>query len=128
MPKFPFSYFCHKCGQRNDTTLEAPLAPKMDSIEIVCEKCGDRIHVMATACPDCKKSYKYFLSDLDFPNEIQQLGGAYIKLIDGIRRSLADIAKEFSVPAPKRWSVKLTCECGKNYAAEIPLPQLQQGW
>ncbi len=128
MPKFAFSYFCHKCGQRNDTTLEIPLAPKMDSIEVVCEKCGDRTSVMATACPECRDSYRYFMSDLDFPNELQQLGAAYVKLIDGIKRNLADVVREFNVPTPKRWSVKLTCECGKNYTAEIPLPQTPQGW
>ena len=128
MPKFPFSYFCHKCGQRNDTIFEIPLAPKLESLEIVCEKCGDRTHLLATTCPECKKSFRYFLSDLDFQNEVERLGGAYVKLVDGIRRNLGDFVKEFNVPLPKRWTVKLTCECGKSYTSEIPLPQLQQGW
>ena len=61
---------------------------------------------------------------LDFPEEIKSLSSAYVKLLSGVRDSLKDHIKEFNVPVPKRWSVKLNCECGEEYSAEIPLPQL----
>ena len=33
------------------------------------------------------------------------------------------IVEEFKVTLPKRWTVKLACECGNEYTTEIPLPQ-----
>jgi hypothetical protein len=65
---------------------------------------------------------KYFLSDLDFPLEVQHLAQAYVDIIQSIKDSLADYIEEFTVPLPKRWSVSLDCSCGKIYTAEIPLP------
>jgi hypothetical protein len=104
--------------------LDVPLAPQLERSEIVCEKCSDVTHLLVTACPACQKSFRYFLSDLDFPNEITALSAAYVKLIEGIRDGLADHIEEFNVPLPSRWSVKLNCECGEEYSAEIPLPKI----
>ncbi|MHA1494897.1 MAG: hypothetical protein ACTSRQ_12865 [Candidatus Thorarchaeota archaeon] len=73
---------------------------------------------------DCKEAFKYFLSDLDFPHELTTLAEVYVKLIRGIKNSLTEVVDEFKVPLPKRWSVKLDCQCGKAYNVEIPLPQL----
>ncbi|MHA1216522.1 MAG: hypothetical protein ACTSPX_04270, partial [Candidatus Thorarchaeota archaeon] len=97
----------------------------MTQEEIVCDNCGDRTHVLLTSCPNCGKTFKFFLSDLDFMGEIKQLSGVYVRLMDGIRDSLSDYIEEFNVPVPKKWSVKLSCTCGHDYFAEIPLPQLR---
>jgi hypothetical protein len=104
--------------------LEVPLAPELERSEIKCKNCSDVTHLLVTACPDCKQAFRYFLSDLDFPNEITQLSAAYVKLIEGIRDSIANHIDEFNVPLPGKWSVKLSCECGKEYQAEIPLPKI----
>jgi hypothetical protein len=124
MPKLPLKYFCYVCGQQNDLTLNIPVAPKMSRDEITCSKCGDVTNLLFTSCPECKESFKYFLSDLDFPHELTTLAEVYVKLIRGIKNSLSEVVEEFKVPLPKRWSVKLDCQCGKEYTAEIPLPQL----
>ena len=124
MPKLPLRYFCYVCGHQNDLTLDMPMAPKMSRNEIVCPKCGDTTNLLLTACPHCKNAFKYFLSDLDFPNELTTLAGAYVRLISGIKNGLSGVVKEFNVPLPKRWSVKLDCQCGKQYTVEIPLPQM----
>lgn len=124
MPKLPLKYFCYVCGQQNDLTLKIPAAPKMSRDEITCSSCGDVTNLLLTSCPECKESFKYFLSDLDFPHELTTLADVYVKLIRGIKNSLSEVVEEFKVPLPKRWSVKLDCQCGKDYTAEIPLPQL----
>ena len=124
MPELPLKYFCYVCGQQNDLTLKIPVAPEMSRDEITCSSCGDVTNLLHTSCPDCKESFKYFLSDLDFPHELTTLAEVYVKLIRGIKSSLSEVIEEFKVPLPKRWSVKLDCKCGKEYTAEIPLPQL----
>ncbi|MFW9964396.1 MAG: hypothetical protein ACFFCX_12570 [Candidatus Sifarchaeia archaeon] len=124
MPKLPLRYFCYVCGHSNDLELDVPPAPKIERDQIKCGNCGDVTHLLLTACPKCEKTFRYFLSDLDFPTEIVTLSDAYVKLIDGVRNSLKDHIKEFNVPVPKRWSVNLNCECGEEYTAEILLPQL----
>lgn len=124
MPKLPLRYYCYVCGHQNDLKLEIPLAPKLEREEIKCKKCGDVTHLLLTACPECQNAFRYFLSDLDFPEEIVSLSDAYVKLLAGVRNSLSDHIKDFKVPVPKRWSVNLNCECSKEYTAEILLPQL----
>ncbi|TFG34002.1 hypothetical protein EU527_05605 [Candidatus Thorarchaeota archaeon] len=123
MPKLQLRYFCYVCGHQNDLALDMPLAPNMSREEIKCPNCEDVTNLLLTACPHCKNAFKYFLSDLDFPKEIFSLSEVYVKLIDGIKKSLKDVVEDFNVPLPKRWSVKLECRCGEEYAAEIPLPQ-----
>ncbi|MHA1137485.1 MAG: hypothetical protein ACTSSE_13450 [Candidatus Thorarchaeota archaeon] len=118
MPELPLKYFCYVCGQQNDLTLNIPVAPKMSREEI------NVTNLLLTSCPDCKEAFKYFLSDLDFPHELTTLAEVYVKLIRGIKNSLTEVVDEFKVPLPKRWSVKLDCQCGKAYNVEIPLPQL----
>ena len=108
MPKLPLRYYCYVCGHTNDLKLNVPLAPKIER----------------DACPKCEGAFRYYLSDLDFPQEIVSLAEAYVKLLTGVRDSLKDHIKEFNVPVPKKWSVNLKCECGEEYTAEIPLPQL----
>ena len=124
MPELPLRYYCYVCGHQNDLKLKVPLAPEIDRDEIKCSNCGDVTHLLVTACPKCESAFRYFLSDLDFPEEITALSDAYVKLLTGVRDSLKDHIKEFNVPVPKKWSVKLNCECGEEYSAEIPLPQL----
>ena len=124
MPELPLRYYCYVCGHQNDLTLNVPLAPRLEREEIKCVKCGDVTHLLLTACPECKNAFRYFLSDLDFPEEITTLAESYVKLLAGVRDSLSDHIKEFKVPVPKRWSVGLNCECGKEYTAEIQLPEL----
>ncbi len=124
MPELPLRYFCYVCGQQNDLVLNIPNAPEMSRNEITCTKCGDVTNLLLTACPHCNNAFRYFLSDLDFPHELTSLASAYIKLISGIKKSLAGVVKEFNVPLPKRWSVNLDCQCGKEYTVEIPLPQM----
>ncbi|MFW9788431.1 MAG: hypothetical protein ACFFE2_13850 [Candidatus Thorarchaeota archaeon] len=124
MPKLPLRYFCYVCGHKNDLEMEIPLAPKIERNEIKCESCEDVTHVLLTACPKCEAAFRYYLSDLDFPEEITALADVYVNLLRGVRDSLKDHIKDFNVPVPKKWSVKLNCECGEEYSAEIPLPQL----
>jgi len=124
MPELPLKYFCYVCGHENDLSLNIPLAPDMSREEITCSNCSDVTNLLLTSCPECKEAFKYFLSDLDFPNELTTLADVYVKLIRGIKTSLSEVIDEFKVPLPKRWSVKLDCQCGKEYTVEIPLPQL----
>jgi len=124
MPKLPLKYFCYVCGQQNDLTLNIPVAPKMKREEITCSKCRDVTNLLLTSCPECKKAFQYFLSDLDFQHELTSLADIYVKLIRGIKNSLSEVVEEFKVIVPKRWSVKLDCQCGKQYSVEIPLPKL----
>ena len=126
MPELPLRYYCYVCGHQNDLKLNVPPAPTIKRDEIKCSNCGDITHLMHTACPACGKAFRYFLSDLDFPEEIAALASTYVRLLAGVRDSLANHINEFKVPVPKRWSVKLNCECGKEYSAEIPLPGLPE--
>ncbi|MHA2378543.1 MAG: hypothetical protein ACXADO_09600 [Candidatus Thorarchaeota archaeon] len=123
MPKIDLRYHCYICGHPVDLSPVVPAAPNFSQVEMHCSSCGDGTHLMLTSCPDCEKGVKYILSDLDFPEEVLRLSNAYVQLIGGIRDSLSEVA-DFNVPLPKRWSVRLTCECGRVYSAEIPLPQL----
>jgi hypothetical protein len=125
MPKLPLRYYCYVCGHMNDLKLKVPDAPKIDRQQIRCSNCGDVTHLLVTGCPECKKSFRYFLTDLDFPTEITALAGVYVNLVSGIKTSLKNHIKDFNVPLPKKWSVNLTCECGHAYEAEIPLPQMK---
>ena len=124
MPEFKLRYYCCLCGHQNELIIEAPIAPEMNRIETKCEKCANNTNMLLTCCPKCKESFRYFQSDLEFKDEINQLASTYVKLIAGIRDSLSSHLKEFNVPVPKRWSVNLTCECGHRYASEIALPTL----
>ena len=124
MPKLPLKYFCYVCGQQNDLTLNIPAAPKMKREEITCSKCRDVTNLLLSSCPECKEAFQYFLSDLDFQHELTSLADIYIKLIRGIKNSVSEVVEEFKVIVPKRWSVKLDCQCGKQYSVEIPLPKL----
>ncbi len=101
------------------------MAPKIANHEVQCEHCGDQTNILVTRCPECKEGVRYFLSDLDFKEEISRLSGAYVNLIKGIKKSLENHIDEFNVPLPKKWSVNLSCNCGKEYTAEIRLPQLE---
>lgn len=124
MPELPLKYFCYVCGHQNDLTLIVPVAPEMGREEITCSKCKDVTYLLLTSCPECKEAFKYYLSDLDCPHQLTSLADVYVKLIRGIKNSLSEVVEEFNVPLPKRWSVKLDCQCGKDYTVEIPLPQL----
>lgn len=124
MPELPLKYFCYVCGHENNLILDIPFAPNMSREKITCSSCGDVTHLLLTSCPECKEAFKYFLSDLDFPHELTTLADVYVKLIRGIKDSISGVVDKFTVPLPKRWSVKLDCKCGKEYAVEIPLPQL----
>ena len=124
MPELPLKYFCYVCGHQNDLMMNIPVAPEMSREEITCSNCSDVTNLLLTSCPECKEAFKYFLSDLDFPRELTTLADVYVKLIRGIKNSLSEVVEEFKVPLPKRWSVKLDCQCGKAYNVEIPLPQL----
>ena len=125
MPKLPLRYFCYVCGNPNDLKLKVPDAPKLDRQQVKCTQCGDVTHLLVTACPECKKAFRYFLSDLDFPAEILSISQVYVDLISGIKKSLKDHIEDFNVPVPKKWSVDLECECGHKYSAEIELPKLK---
>jgi hypothetical protein len=124
MPKFPFLFYCCACGHPNELKPDVPLAPNIKPLDIECPNCGDKTHVILSACPKCKNTFQFFLSDLDFPEEMKRLAETYVKLIAGIKESLSDHIAEFSVPVPKRWTHLLECECGHQYNVEIPLPQL----
>ena len=124
MPKIPFNYHCAVCGYKNRIESEVPLAPGMTQFDFKCESCGDKTHLLMTICPECGVDLRYFQSDLDFIGEVQKLSETYVTLIRGIRDSLSDYIKEFDVPLPKTWSVKLDCGCGHSYTAEIDLPQM----
>ncbi len=126
MPELPLRYFCYVCGHQNDLILNMPLAPEMRREEITCPNCGDVTNLLLTACPHCKSAFKYFLSDLDFIQEISSLADVYVGLMSGIKKSLTGVVDEFNVPLPKKWSVKLECRCGEEYSAEIPLPQIEE--
>jgi hypothetical protein len=115
-------YFCNVCGNKTVTSLEVPAAPQMAQMEIQCEKCTNKTHLLLTKCPRCKQVVKYFVSDLDFPAEVRNLAKAYLSLIAGIKMKLQDVVEEFNVPVPKKWSVQLECSCGHDYTAELPLP------
>ncbi|MDF1538970.1 MAG: hypothetical protein P1Q69_08705 [Candidatus Thorarchaeota archaeon] len=117
-----FRYFCYVCGYENEISPNIPKAPAMEKHQIECKQCKDQTHILVTSCPHCDKGVKYFLSDLDFPEEVQHLSKAYVLLIKGIKDSLAGYIEEFDVPLPERWSVQLDCSCGEKYTAEIPLP------
>ncbi|MBN2229256.1 MAG: hypothetical protein JW779_06640 [Candidatus Thorarchaeota archaeon] len=125
MPELPLRYFCYVCGHQNDLILNIPNAPKMSRDEITCTNCGDVTNLLLTACPHCNSAFKYFLSDLDFPQEMTTLASTYVKLIAAIKNSLTGVVKEFNIPLPKRWSVNLDCQCGKQYSVEIELPQIE---
>ncbi|MFW9851156.1 MAG: hypothetical protein ACFFF4_18670 [Candidatus Thorarchaeota archaeon] len=122
MSKKSFSYYCYVCGHRNHIDPEVPKAPKMLKHLVECSNCQDKTHILVTSCPNCDEGVKYFLSDLDFPEEVRHLSQAYVDIIQGIKNSLAEYIEEFEVPLPKRWSVSLECTCGNSYIAEIPLP------
>jgi hypothetical protein len=124
MPELPLRYFCYVCGHQNDLTLDMPVAPEMSRNQLTCPECGDVTNLLLTACPHCNNAFRYFLSDIDFPHEMTTLADAYVRIIRGIKNSLSGVVKEFDVPLPKRWSVKLDCQCGKDYSVEIPLPQM----
>jgi hypothetical protein len=125
MDKFFLKCFCNVCGTSMAQDVEVPGAPEMVQKELTCPKCGDKTHVLLTSCPSCHKSFRYFFSDLDFTDEMLRVSEAYIELIRGIRDSLAEYISEFEVPLPKRWSVKLRCECGNDYSADIALPKME---
>ncbi|TFG12399.1 hypothetical protein EU537_09555 [Candidatus Thorarchaeota archaeon] len=125
MPEIAFEYFCHVCGHREDLRYEVPAAPDMKEYSIDCHSCGDSTNILITACPDCKESVRYFVSDLDFPKEIYSISLAYVELIAGIRSSLGEIIEQFEVPLPEQWSVELNCECGAEYVASIPLARFE---
>lgn len=124
VPKIDIRYYCYVCGNAIDIKPSVPAAPAMTQLEVKCKKCGDGTHLLLTSCPKCEKGIKYFVSDLDFPEEVSRLSGAYVNLIGEIRNSLKEVVDEFNVPLPKRWSAKLVCDCGERYTAEIPLSQL----
>ena len=122
MAEHDFIYYCYVCGHKNRIHPDVPQAPEMKEQDVICENCFDSTHILVTSCPSCNEGIKYFLSDLDFPEEINQLASAYIKIIQGIKDSLSDYIEEFDVALPKRWTVKLKCTCEEEYMAELPLP------
>ena len=121
MHELNLRYYCYVCGHPNILNPNVPEAPEMIQEDIACEKCGDTTHVLLTMCPTCKKEYRYFLSDLDFPEELRTLSNTYLKIINSIKESLTEYVEEFEVPVPKRWSVHLECSCGNEYDAELTL-------
>jgi len=125
LTRFSLKSWCAVCGNGSVQSFEIPAAPTITEQELTCTKCGNRTFVLLTSCPSCQKSFKYFFTDFDFSDEIKRVSGAYVDLIRGIRDSLSEHISEFDVQLPKRWSVKLTCECGNEYSADIPLLQLE---
>jgi hypothetical protein len=123
MPVKQFPYYCYVCGHLNQVSFDVPKAPEMKEYDVRCsnEECQDATHILVTSCPHCDEGVRYFLSDLDFTEEVKRLSGAYVQLIRGIKKSLDGYIEEFSVALPRRWTVKLQCSCGQEYSAEIPL-------
>ncbi len=123
MQELNLRYYCYVCGHPNELKPKVPEAPEMRQEDIACEQCGDTTHVLLTSCPSCKQEYRYFLSDLDFPEELNSLAKTYLKIIEGIKESLQGHVEEFEVLVPKRWSVHFECSCGEEYDAELQLPK-----
>jgi hypothetical protein len=117
-------YICSVCGESQEFDTDIPSAPEYVQLELKCNKCANETHLLITSCPECRDSYRYFQSDLDFPAEISSLAGVYVKIIQKIKESLAEHIEEFDVPLPKRWSAKLACDKGHEFNVEISLPQL----
>ncbi|MEM2141887.1 MAG: hypothetical protein QXS20_03480 [Candidatus Thorarchaeota archaeon] len=124
MKTFPLSYFCSVCGNEISESVDIESAPAITQRQIECPKCGDKTHLLLTYCPKCNESIRYFVSDLDFNAELLCVADSYVRLIRGIRDSLSGQLAEFVVPLPKRWSIKLRCDCGNEYSVGIPLPQM----
>ncbi len=104
--------------------VEVPTAPDVTRETVTCPKCKNTTHFILARCPACNKVTRYFHSDLDFVTEITKLSDAYVGIIAGIKASINEYIAEFNVTLPKRWSAKITCDCGETYTIEIPLPQL----
>jgi predicted nucleic acid-binding Zn-ribbon protein len=121
----PLKFICSVCGEKQKIGVNVPSAPSFEQMEVKCEKCKNKTHLIITSCPECGvNSLRYFQSDLDFPAELLSLAGIYVKIIQEIKDSLKEHIEEFDVPVPKRWSAKLECDNGHEFKVEISLPQL----
>lgn len=114
---------CHLCGYSNKAVVDATIAPEISQHDIVCEKCGDMTHILATICPQCQQGLHYFLTDLDFKTELYGLAKTYVDILAAVKDNVEEIVDEFDVVLPERWKVSLRCACGNEYEAEIPLPR-----
>ncbi len=104
--------------------FDPPTAPDIVQEMVTCPNCGNATHLILAKCPDCQQVNQYFHTDLDFVAEVKTLAEVYVNLIKGIRSCINDYIAEFNVTMPKRWSAKLTCDCGTTFNIEVPLPQL----
>ncbi|NWF95193.1 MAG: hypothetical protein HXY34_03540 [Candidatus Thorarchaeota archaeon] len=123
MTKQTLRYFCAICGNALTQDVNTHPAPRICQTEFTCDKCGDRTHVLFSACPTCGRPYLYF-SDLDFAEEVTRLASAYVTLIAKIEESVSECYEKLEVPLPKRWSARVKCQCGTEFSIEVPLPQL----
>jgi len=124
MPQREIHIHCHLCGYSNKAALDAAIAPSMSQHDLVCERCGDMTHILATICPECEQGLHYFVTDLDFKSELFGLAETYVNILDALKNDIEEIVDEFQVSLPQRWKVSLRCACGNQYEAEIRLPQL----
>jgi len=120
-----FTYYCYRCGAKNDLELPAPKAPDYHHEGLKCASCGDETRVLLSSCPnpDCSH-YVYWIDDISIPDVVVGFAKYMVHNMQTMIDKAALQGATVSIDTPDRYPINARCPCGTNFSVDIVIPDL----
>ena len=118
-----FTYYCYRCGEKNDRNLPCPTAPEYHDTELKCSNCGDGTRVILSHCPECSR-YVYWIDDISIPDLVTGFAKYMVHNMQAMIDKAAMQGAALSIDTPDFYPINAKCPCGQNFSVNIPIPDL----
>jgi hypothetical protein len=118
-----FTYYCYRCGAKNDLQVPAPNAPEYHHQELTCSSCGDGTHLLISHCPNCER-YVYWIDDMNIPDLVQGFSKYMVHHMQVMIDQAAHQGASISVDTAETFPIVAGCPCGEQFKVEIKIEDL----
>ncbi|MHA1933634.1 MAG: hypothetical protein ACW97A_00010 [Candidatus Thorarchaeota archaeon] len=120
-----FTYYCYRCGAKNDLDLPAPDAPDFHHTDLKCNSCGDGTRVLASSCPNpsCAR-YVYWINDFSIPEMVEGFAKFMVHNMQAMIDKAAQQGATISIDTPENYPLQASCPCGTKFSIDLPIPDL----
>ena len=120
-----FTYFCYRCGGKNELQLPAPIAPDFSHTDLTCKHCGDGTRVMLSHCPNPSCThFVYWINDISIPELVKGFAKYMTTNMQAMIDRAAIQGANISIDTTDKFTVPAGCPCGARFEIEIPIPDL----
>lgn len=118
-----FTYYCYRCGTKNDRNLPSPTAPEYYEGELKCSNCGDGTRVILSHCPNCSR-YVYWITDISIPDLVTGFAKYMVHNMQTMIDKAAMQGATISIDTPESYPINAKCPCGESFSVSIAIPDL----